>query len=101
MRYYFEYARNCLRCRNYPTLPYTFYTFIAGTDSFWGGPRNPLNKPHGMPVLQNDSGYTKVPFFVLSRLLEISSLLVSRTGSASDWCALREALYKSIDTCTI
>ena len=35
-------------------------------------------------------------FFVLSRLL--SSLGVSRTGSASDWCALQEALYKCIDT---
>src|SRR6218665_597413 len=34
--------------------------------------------------------------FVLSRLL--SSLWVSRTGSASDWCALQEALYKFIDT---
>src|SRR6218665_1937519 len=32
----------------------------------------------------------------LSRLL--SSLWVSRTGSASDWCALQEALYKCIDT---
>jgi len=27
-----------------------------------------------------------------------SSLWVSRTGSASDWCALQEALYKCIDT---
>ena len=35
-------------------------------------------------------------FFVLSRLL--SSLWVSRTGSASDWRALQEALYKCIDT---
>src|SRR6218665_1495053 len=26
------------------------------------------------------------------------SLWVSRTGSASDWCALQEALYKCIDT---
>src|SRR6218665_3833087 len=34
--------------------------------------------------------------FVLSKLL--SSLWVSRTGSASDWCALQEALYKCIDT---
>jgi len=31
-----------------------------------------------------------------SRLL--SSLWVSCTGSASDWCALQEALYKCIDT---
>jgi len=30
--------------------------------------------------------------------LLLSSLWVSRTGSASDWCALREALYKCIDT---
>ena len=37
-----------------------------------------------------------MPLFVLSRLL--SSLWVSRTGSASDWCALQEALYKFIDT---
>src|SRR6218665_443107 len=37
----------------------------------------------------------QVPLFVLSRLL--SSLWVSRTGSASDWCALQEALYKCID----
>ena len=36
------------------------------------------------------------PLFVLSRLL--SSLWVSLTGSASDWCALQEALYKCIDT---
>src|SRR6218665_874828 len=35
---------------------------------------------------------SQVPLFVLSRLL--SSLWVSRTGSASDWCALQEALYK-------
>src|SRR6218665_2335656 len=34
--------------------------------------------------------------FLLSKLL--SSLWVSRTGSASDWCALQEALYKCIDT---
>src|SRR6218665_3966619 len=34
--------------------------------------------------------------FVLSRLL--SSVWVSCTGSASDWCALQEALYKCIDT---
>ena len=26
------------------------------------------------------------------------SLKVFRTGSASDWCALQEALYKCIDT---
>jgi len=37
-----------------------------------------------------------LPLFVLSRLL--SSLWVTRTGSASDWCALQEALYKCIDT---
>jgi len=37
-----------------------------------------------------------VRLFVLSRLL--SSLWVSLTGSASDWCALQEALYKYIDT---
>src|SRR6218665_3781721 len=30
--------------------------------------------------------------FVLSRLL--SSLWVSRTGSASDWCALQEAIHR-------
>src|SRR6218665_3673127 len=34
--------------------------------------------------------------FVLSRLL--ASLWVSRTGSASDWCALQEALYKCINS---
>src|SRR6218665_1327147 len=28
----------------------------------------------------------------------VSSLWVSRNGSASDWCALQEALYKCIDT---
>jgi len=37
-----------------------------------------------------------VPLFALSRLL--SSLWDSHTGSASDWCALREVLYKCIDT---
>ena len=42
------------------------------------------------------TGEPSVPLFVLSRLL--SSLCVSRTGSASDWCALQEALYKCIDT---
>src|SRR5688572_32267127 len=32
-------------------------------------------------------------------LFSLSQFLwVSRTGSASDWCALREALYKLIDT---
>src|SRR6218665_4112447 len=39
---------------------------------------------------------SQVPLFVLSRLL--SFLWVSRTVSASDWCALQEALYKCIDT---
>src|SRR6218665_2684430 len=39
---------------------------------------------------------SQVPLFVLSRLF--SSLWVSRTGSASHWCALQEALYKCIDT---
>src|SRR6218665_676717 len=39
---------------------------------------------------------SQVPLFVLSRLL--SSLWVSHTASASDWCALQEALYKCIDT---
>ena len=34
--------------------------------------------------------------FVLSKLL--SSLWVSHTGSAPDWCVMREALYKSINT---
>ena len=29
---------------------------------------------------------------------EPGNLWVSRTGSASDWCALQEALYKFIDT---
>jgi len=28
----------------------------------------------------------------------LSSLWVSHAGSASDWCALQEALYKCIDT---
>src|SRR6218665_2179667 len=37
-----------------------------------------------------------MPLFSLSRLL--SSYWVSRTGSASDWCALQEAQYKCIDT---
>src|SRR6218665_2657397 len=37
-----------------------------------------------------------VLLFVLSRLR--SSLCVTFTGSASDWCALQEALYKCIDT---
>ena len=31
-------------------------------------------------------------------IILLSSLWVSRTGSASDWCALQEALYKCIDT---
>ena len=39
---------------------------------------------------------SQVPLFVLTRLL--SSLWVSRTGSASDFCALQEALYKCIGT---
>jgi len=39
-------------------------------------------------------GYISSPLFVLSRLL--SSLWVSRT--VSDCCALKEALYKCIDT---
>src|SRR6218665_1875804 len=33
---------------------------------------------------------SQVPLFVLSRLL--SSLWVSRTGIASDWCALQECI---------
>ena len=37
-----------------------------------------------------------MPVFVLSRLP--CSLWVSRTGSASGWCALQEALYKCIET---
>ena len=39
--------------------------------------------------------WAKVPLFVLSRLL--SSPWVSCTVSASDWCALQEALYTCID----
>src|SRR6218665_3493932 len=39
----------------------------------------------------------QVPLFVLSRLL--SSLWVSSTGSASDSCALQEALCKCILYC--
>jgi len=39
---------------------------------------------------------SQVPLFVLTRLL--SSLWVSRTESASYWCALQEALYNCIDT---
>ena len=31
-------------------------------------------------------------------VLRMSPLWVSRTGSASDWCALQEELYKCIDT---
>ena len=42
------------------------------------------------------SYFSQLPLFILSRLL--SSLWVSRTGSASDWCTLQEALYKCIDT---
>src|SRR6218665_4111624 len=42
------------------------------------------------------TGEPIVPLFVPSRLL--SSLWVSHTGIASDWCALQEALYKCIDT---
>ena len=37
-----------------------------------------------------------MPLFVPSRLL--SSLGVSRTLNASDWCALQEVLCKSLDT---
>src|SRR6218665_1029712 len=40
-----------------------------------------------------------VPLFIRSRLL--SSVGVSRTGSASDWCALQEALYKCINVMCI
>jgi len=36
-------------------------------------------------------------YIVITKYL-LSSLWVSRTGSASDWCALQEALYKCIDT---
>src|SRR6218665_237923 len=36
--------------------------------------------------------------FIHSFRLLLSSLWVSRTGSTSNWCALQEALYKSIDT---
>jgi len=38
------------------------------------------------------------PYVANSTLSLLSSLLASRTGSASDWCALQEALYKCIDT---
>jgi len=44
----------------------------------------------------NSVNFSQVPLFVLSRLL--SSLWVSRTGSASDWFALQEAPYKCTDT---
>src|SRR6218665_2195101 len=50
-------------------------------------------------LIRHDPHYelmSQAPPFVLSRLL--SSLWVSRTGSASDWCALQGALYKRIDT---
>src|SRR6218665_1161150 len=49
--------------------------------------------PSTRSTLLTDS---QVPLFVLLRLL--SSPWVARTGSASDWCALQEALYKYIDT---
>jgi len=48
------------------------------------------------PGSTSDWSAAMVPLFILSKLL--SSLFVSRTGSASDWCALQEALYKCIDT---
>src|SRR6218665_352936 len=41
---------------------------------------------------------TVITVIILNHVLTISSLWVSRTGSASDWCALQEALYKCIDT---
>src|SRR6218665_199544 len=41
-------------------------------------------------------GLCRKRLYIGSRML--SSLWVSRTGSASDWYALQEALYKCIDT---
>ena len=42
--------------------------------------------------------FSRNAFEVRERIITLSSLWVSRTGSASDWCALQEALYKCIDT---
>ena len=36
--------------------------------------------------------------FVHGSFVPTNSLWVSRTGSASDWCALQETLYKCIHT---
>jgi len=50
-------------------------------------------------LIRHDRPYklvSQVPLFLLSRRL--ASLCVSHTGSATDWCALREALCKYIDT---
>ena len=52
----------------------------AENNMYSNGPRaEPCGRPKGMTT----------------QLL--SSLWVSRAGSASDWCALQEALYKCID----
>src|SRR6218665_1983343 len=49
-----------------------------------------------VPSLTHENLCRNATLFVLSRLL--SSLWVFRTGSASGWCALQEALYKCINT---
>jgi len=48
---------------------------------------------------EKPSKYAHVTDPVLSyHIALLSSLWVSRTGSASDWCALQEVLYKCLDT---
>src|SRR6218665_2273470 len=58
------------------------------------GPRlgeQPRGPPQLSPPLETDREKERE-----SQLL--SSLSLSRTGSASDWCSLQETLYKCIDT---
>ena len=51
-----------------------------------------------MSALYKTRGIKKSQLCNSHSLHIFSSIWVSRTGSASDWCALQEALYKCIDT---
>src|SRR6218665_1767679 len=51
-----------------------------------------------LPPLTRSILLTGQPSASFRSLKAFSSIWVSRTGSASDWCALQEALYKCTDT---
>ena len=54
-------------------------------------------RPHAAYDCTNPYSGAQSPHYKCCIESLLSSLWLSRTGSASDWCALQEALYKCID----